>query len=183
MPGEVTISREILIKQMPSSQTWGQSQMTPVEVSPGTTARVDMGGTGRPVVGKVTAPAGLAGPIDWTFSNNKLIPKLSPIQAALVRSGLKKASHFASGGYTVKLEADGSFRVEDVEAGTYDLIIMVNEPPRDPFKVGFGQEVLATARREVVVPPMPGGRSDEPLDFGAIPLTAVKQPKAAPAAR
>ena len=131
----------------------------------------------------MTAPAGLAGPIDWSFSSNNLIPKVSPIQAALFRSGLKKAPHLASGGYTVKLEAGGSFRVEDVEAGAYDFLIRVNEPPRDPFNVGLGQEVLATARLEVVVPPMTGGRSDEPLDLGAIPVTAVKRPEAAPAAR
>jgi hypothetical protein len=183
MPGEVTIAREILIKRMPSSQTWGQSQTTRVEVSPGTTARFDIGGTGRPVIGKLTAPAGMAGPIDWTFSRNNLIPKVSPIQAARFRSGLKKAPRLAGGGYTVKLEADGSFRVEDVEAGTYDFLITINEPPRDPFKVGLDQEVVATARLEVVVPPMSGGRSDEPLDLGAIPVTAVKQPEAAPAAR
>ena len=30
---------------------------------------------------------------------------------------------------------------------------------------------------------MPGGRSDEPLDLGAIPVTAVKKPAAAPDAR
>jgi hypothetical protein len=34
-----------------------------------------------------------------------------------------------------------------------------------------------------VVPPMPGDRSDEPLDLGAIAVTAVKQPESAPAAR
>ena len=183
MPGEVTIAREILIKQMPSSQTWGQSQTTRVEVSPATAARVDVGGTGRPVIGKVTAPSRLAGPIDWTFSTNNLVPKVSPTQAGRFRSGLEKAPHLASGGHTVKLEADGSFRVEDVHAGAYIFLITVNEPPRDPFRAGLGQEVLATAQLEVVVPPMPGGRSDKPLDLGEIPVTAVKQPEAAPAVR
>ncbi len=84
---------------------------------------------------------------------------------------------------TVKLEADGSFRVEDVEAGTYELSIMLSEPPRDPYRPGIGHDFLATARREVVVPPMPGGRSDEPLDLGTIPVTAIKKPAAAPNAR
>jgi hypothetical protein len=183
MPGEVAIAREVLIKQMPSSQTWGRSQSTRVKVSPGTTARVDIGGAGRPVIGKLTAPAGLAGPIDWTFSINNLSRKVSPIQAALLRSGLEKTTHLASGGYTVKLGADGSFRIEDVEAGAYNFLITVHEPPRDPFRAGLGQKVLATARLEVVVPPMPSGRSDEPLDLGAIPVTEVKQPEAVPAAR
>ena len=33
---------------------------------------------------------------------------------------------------------------------------------------------MATARREVTVPEMPGGRSDEPLDLGTIPLVPIK---------
>jgi RNA polymerase sigma factor (sigma-70 family) len=174
MPGEATISRSILIKTLSTSQTWGHSHSTHVEVTPGATARVDVGGTGRPVIGKVEAPAGLAGPIDWTFSNNTLIPKETPLQV-LIRSGLKKALRGPSGGCTVKLEADGSFRAEDVDAGTYDLLIMVSEPPKDPFGVGIGREVIATARREVVVPAMPGGHSDEPLDLGSIQVTVVKK--------
>jgi RNA polymerase sigma factor (sigma-70 family) len=182
MPGEVTISRAVLIKELASSQTWGHSHTVGVEVAPGATARLTAGGTGRPVVGKVTAPAGFAGAIDWTYSNNSLILRETPIQK-LRRSVAPKGTRRSRGGCTIKLEADGSFRAEDVEAGTYDLLIVVNEPPRDPFGVGLGHDVLATARREVVVPPMPGDRSDEPLDLGAIPVTAVKKPEAAPAAR
>ena len=76
MPGEVTISREILIKKIGHESDVGLTAIpSRVEVAPGATARLTMGGTGRPVVGKVTAPAGFAGPIDWTFSNNSLIPK------------------------------------------------------------------------------------------------------------
>jgi len=183
MPGEVTVSREILLKQSASSQTVGHSHTVGVTVSPGATARLTMGGTGRPVAGKVTVPAGFAGPIDWTYSNNSLIPRQTLTQKLLGFGAWKGASLPRGAGYTVKLAADGSFRVEDVEAGTYDLLIVVNEPPRDPFGVGLGHDVLATARREVVVPPMPGDRSDEPLDLGAIPVTAVKKPEAAPAAQ
>ena len=129
-----------------------------------------MGGTGRPIVGKVTVPAEFAGPIDWTYSQNNLNPRETAAQK-LIRLAVKRGHRVARGFCTVKLEADGSFRVDDVDTGTYDLFIMVNEPPRDPFGVGIGHEMLATASREVVVSPMPGGRSDEPLDLGAIPVT------------
>ena len=40
--------------------------------------------------------------------------------------------------------------------------------------------MLASTRREVVVPVMPDGRSDEPLDLGAIPVKAEKHSHAAP---
>ena len=133
MPGEVTISREILIKQSATSQTLGHSHTVGVEVAPGATARLNIGGTGRPVVGKVTAPAESAGPVDWTSSQNNLIPKATPIQG-LIRSVVKKGHRRSRGGCTVKLEADGSFRVDDVEAGTYDLIIIINQPPARPVR-------------------------------------------------
>ncbi|HKI43177.1 MAG TPA: hypothetical protein VKA66_23025, partial [Mycobacterium sp.] len=176
IPGEVTISREILLKQSASSRTVGNSHTVGVDVAPGATARLTMGGTGRPVAGKVILPNGSAGPIDWTYSNNSLIPKPTMFQK-LFGFGARKGTSVPRGvGYTIKLEADGSFRVEDVEPGTYDLLIVVNQPPRDPFGIGLGTNVLATAHRELVVPPMPGGRSDEPLDVGAIPVVAIKQP-------
>jgi RNA polymerase sigma factor (sigma-70 family) len=181
MPGEVTVARRVLIKDMSHSQTWGHSHGMPVVVRPGETARPNMGGVGRPVVGKVTVPAGFTDPIDWTFSNNTLSPKETVAEKLLARAGVKQASPRAPWGCTVKLEADGSFRVEDVEAGTHDLFITVNDPPRDPFKVGLGLDVIATARREVVVLPMPGGRSDEPLDIGTIPVTILKKPEPPPA--
>jgi RNA polymerase sigma factor (sigma-70 family) len=173
MPGAVAISREILIKQLATSQTFGQSHSEGVDVQPGATARLTIGGTGRPITGKVAAPATFAGSVDWTFSQNSLIPRDTMIQK-LVGSSAKKKHRLSRAGCTVKLEADGSFRVEDVEAGTYDLVILVQEPPRDPIGVGLGRNMLATARRDVVVPAIPGGRSDEPLDLGTIEVTAVK---------
>jgi hypothetical protein len=180
MPGEFTLTREILLKQSPLSRTVGHSHTVTVEVAPGATAQVAMGGKGRPVTGKLVAPAGFAGPIDWTFSNNSLIPKQSTMQT-LMSMGAKKVTGRRGGGYSVKLEADGSFRVDDVEAGTYDFIVVVNEPQRNPFSVGMGTGVIATARRELTVPAMPGERSDEPLDLGTITATPAEKP-AAPAA-
>jgi RNA polymerase sigma factor (sigma-70 family) len=172
IPGAITVSRQILLKQSASSQTFSYSHTQSAQVAPGTTVRLTMGGKGRPVVGKVTAPPGFAGPIDWTYSRNNLIPKVTAVQKLLQLGGRQQTGPPGTG-YTIKLEADGSFRVEDVEAGTYDLLVVVNEPPRNPFGVGIGHDVIATARREVVVPSMPGGRSDEPLDLGSIPTNAI----------
>ena len=81
--------------------------------------------------------------------------------------------------FTLNVEPDGSFRIDDVRAGTYELIIEVNKKPTE--QGGPGNEALATTRHQVVVPEMPGGRSDDPLDLGGIPLTTIQQP-AQPAA-
>jgi hypothetical protein len=75
------------------------------------------------------------------------------------------------GGYPVVLDKEGCFRVEDVAAGTYEMRFRVYDPSR---KSGENERALGTARREVIVPQMPGGRSDEPFDLGTIPLVPVR---------
>ena len=67
--------------------------------------------------------------------------------------------------YAVDLRPDGTFRVEDVPAGRYVLTL-----PFEGRTEGDRAGRRAFARAEVVVPEMPGGRSDEPLDIGAVPL-------------
>ena len=74
----------------------------------------------------------------------------------------------------VGLAPDGSFRFDDLPAGEYRLTIQVNEdagsagdPGRSP-----GSTVQFT------IPPIPGGRSDEPLDLGALRLKVRTVPKA-----
>jgi hypothetical protein len=51
---------------------------------------------------------------------------------------------------------DGSFRIEDVLPGTYTLHIQTPE--------------LMTVTREVVVPDIPGGRTDVPLNIGVLTI-------------
>jgi hypothetical protein len=67
-----------------------------------------------------------------------------------------------------KLAPDGSFRIEDVPAGKYTLKLMVIAPPEkgrvDPNRT------IAKAEKQVVVPAMASGRSDEPLDVGTIEM-------------
>src|SRR5262249_31194750 len=56
MPGVVFVARDIPIKTSPTSQTVYHSPFFGVDVPAGATARVAVGGTGRPLVGKLTAP-------------------------------------------------------------------------------------------------------------------------------
>ena len=71
--------------------------------------------------------------------------------------------------YAVKVEPDGSFRIDDVIAGSYELDFLLQEPPADPFHI-TGSETIGRAHRDVTIDEIPGGRSDEPLDLGPIPL-------------
>ena len=185
MPGEVSISRTIQLRPMTTSN----SHSVRVDVTSGETVRAVIGGTGRPVVGKVTAVGAIADLVDWSHSRNWLTrkqPQVEPPAGLDVEEKQKwyedwrqspagKAFRRAQRWYAAALEPDGSFRIEDVEAGVYDLHISVNERPLAPHTVGLGGDLLGSARREVTIPEMAGGRSEEPLDLGVVPLQPAKK--------
>ena len=70
-------------------------------------------------------------------------------------------------GIAVGLAPDGSFRIDDLPAGDYRLVVKVNENDggREPGP-------FARAIREFTIPPIAGGRSDDPRDLGLVRLEA-----------
>ncbi len=176
VPGTYSVSR-LIEWQDRSIQSGGGSPSAVLDVAPGATVKLTLGGTGRPVVGKAALPAELVGRDDWLYDFSYLVRK--PPSRAPGAAARQDSVRHAENSFTFKTERDGSFRIDDVEAGTYDLLITVSKRPTD--QGGRGDTVLASTRREVIVPAIPGGRSDEPLDLGAIILTAEKKPEPPPA--
>ncbi len=172
------------------------------EVGIGETVKVTMGGRGRPVVGRVELPEGANPTMQWTFGTNSLAPvelKVPYPDGWEEMSGEERAAWTRewneSGRYLVhweqlfrdprgchfQLQDDGSFRIEDVLPGTYELEVEIVEFPSDD-RWRFGR-TIASVTSEIVVPEMPGGRSDEPLDIGSLLLTVhnlVHRPDVAP---
>ncbi|HEX5219148.1 MAG TPA: redoxin domain-containing protein [Verrucomicrobiae bacterium] len=90
--------------------------------------------------------------------------------------------HFKNRRFALNFSQDGSFRVEDVPAGKYNLRIDLREGGGDSF-ARMSSPQIAQLTKEVEVPDSPGGRSDEPFDLGEIELQAraiIKAGKAAP---
>jgi hypothetical protein len=196
-PGRSIVA--IVQKMGESGRSSGYSftQAQRVELEPGKTARVTIGGMGRPVVGRMVAPAAVAERIDWYYAHTGLSTKVefprptlpadwaqmdkpaqdSWMKAWQERPEVKQAHEKYSREleqqryFPVAIGRDGSFRVEDVPAGVYGLHVHVSAPPTRDTVGGDG--TLAIGRVDVTVPDMPGGRSDEPLDLGKIEL---KQP-------
>jgi hypothetical protein len=142
------------------------SHSVPIEVKAGQSVYVTIGGTGRPVIGKIAAPADYNEPIDCNRGNNRLILKQQ--QSPVPEEG--QPSQYLV--YPFRIEADGTFRVEDVPSGQYELQISLFEKPKDGSP-GYGP-VIGTVNYDFEVPEMPGGRSDEPLDIGTIELKMEK---------
>jgi protocatechuate 3,4-dioxygenase beta subunit len=176
-PGMARVMQVVRVENPPDTWTTSPTLSEEIDVAPNATARVDLGGTGRPVVGKLTAPAELAGRVNWLDTDNTLTAKPTP--ADRLSTAIKDPSRAIDGRSaqlprSVIADKAGSFRIEDVPAGTYDLNFEIRKPALNLDD--WPTKAMATARREVTVPEMPGGRSDEPLDLGTIPLVPVKNP-------
>jgi hypothetical protein len=154
----------------------------PVNVDPGKTAQVNVGGNGRPVIGRAVEPLGMKTSIDWTVGDFRFRLQPPPITEPPNMTREQRAAWYKTWATTEEGKAhlawqenprfhgfrvarDGSFRIDDVTPGTYDLTLQ--------FFDGASRRAIATAERTALVPPIPGGRSDEPLDLGTIELKAI----------
>jgi hypothetical protein len=122
-------------------------------VKPGETIHISVGGTGRAVIGKLVIPS--------TATNGA-----EPSAGILLEAPDYRA-------LSVKLAPDGTFRVDDVPAGTWGLEVLIS---RDRINKP-GAEFIGAAGRTLVIPEMPGGRSDDPLDVGTVEPIIVHTPQ------
>lgn len=168
-PGKRTLVRMI----QTSANSWLHSHTEDIEVKAGETTKIVYGGKGRPVIGKVV----LSDPkrkIDWHSGNHSLNSRM-PLQSMLGQAISALAPRLASGrpaaenrrfyGFTV--EEGGTFRVENVLPGKYDLQMNFTEPAKD--NPGNG-EPIGNLHQEFTIPEIPGGQTDEPLDLGELKL-------------
>lgn len=187
LPGSVRVAR--MVRQ--GEGRWGLTNMRTVELAPGKTTDVVLGGTGRPVVGRIALPRNAEDRIDLARGSGSLLvsipPKdLRPYEEMInsdKRAFLKqwwsspeaKEAQRKRRQYSFRVGPDGKFRVEDVEPGWYNLWISITEP--QVTAGGKGQLELASAKHKLRVPPMPVKQNDEPLDIGTIELSVYKQLK------
>ncbi len=179
----------------------------PVRTEAGATAHVDLGGSGRPLIGRVEPPEGWTKPVDFTADSEAYIETNQPFTP--YPPSLFRGKTTLNGGYwsdwlhrwqespeardyvdrrvavRVGLEPDGSFRIDDVPPGDYRLAIRVpGEPTSGSFLRRRDAGPFARIVKTFTIPAMAGGRSDEPLDFGVmrlIPRSTLKVGEPVPA--
>ena len=137
-----------------------------VTVRPGETVLAELGGTGRPIVGRVVL-ADWPQRVLWNNYEHSLVRDLPPKHMGTTRNLSSDSNETQLSeeskdrlrnelSYVVEFNDDGSFRIDDVVPGTYLLKIETPE--------------LITVSRRVVVPEILGRFMNEPLDLGSITI-------------
>jgi hypothetical protein len=134
-----------------------------IEIKSGETTRVQIGGTGRPVIGKVLIPDLIKDLFDWQRTDHNL------------RNSSTESPYR---GLALNFDEDGSFRTDDVPAGHYTLSVTAYGPP--PNSRIYRGERIGMLSRVFTVPEIPGGRSDEPLDLGELKFEVIDKSRLIP---
>ncbi len=108
IPGAGRIGRRITFMVDEGATEVTSSYMIGANFPSGETARIDLGGIGRPVVGKLQPPPGFTAKVRWNFA---MITVASDAAEARTPSPY----------FTVTVDRDGKFRIDDVPAGSYSL--------------------------------------------------------------
>ena len=128
IPGNGRIGRRITFMVDEGATEVASGYMIGAEFPSGKTVHIDLGGTGRPVVGRLQPPEGFTGKVRWNF-----------------------AGHHGRGrreepDYTVTVDREGKFRIDDVPAGEYLLSVrFMRDARRSP--VGSSLPRAATRGR------------------------------------
>lgn len=192
-PVKIQIGR-VTSMRLPRESSTSVSRL--VRVEPGQTAQVNLGGTGRRVVGKVS-PSGISQAIDWQRDVHRLTskairPSVGPTPkrddfTSDQEYGLAQQQWYArarefwlsdagaqakivASAHVLIFDADGSFHIDDVLPGDYELKIRVSDPTvPDSF---FRGTSLGTLTKDISVPEMSDASVSEPLDLGILNLSA-----------
>jgi peroxiredoxin len=119
--------------------------MAELDVVAGRSYDLTIGGSGRPITGRLVLPAN----VPWMVRNATIESKTATRKPAQLG---------------VHISVDGRFRAENIVPGTYKLRISIHEPPPED-SCGWGR-LVAEYSREFTVSTIPGGVSDDPLDLG-----------------
>jgi hypothetical protein len=181
---------QLVFRASATTSTSGEGKK--VQVKPGETAHVKVGGTGRPVAGKIGVSSderlkgGKIGQITMMskFEMPEWVRPLEVMQMsrqdamaweekwrqtaegknvdAEVSKVLNAIHH-----YNAVVKADGTFRIDDIAPGTYWLLMSLEQPKSGNGSAGY-QAPVGGVRREVRVVEVAGGVTDDALDLGVL---------------
>ncbi len=196
VPGEIAVGKQVSVTRGPGMMT-AFSQTTNAIAKAGETTKVQIGGVGRAVVGRVEIPPSLAGRKSYHFGfsaietnakppNFDVPPEVHELEPAARKQWFDEWKKSEAGQAYMKatkehqesvrrfalvVDQNGQFRADDIPEGDYVIRIQVYEAT--PAGSSNFEQELAVGSKEFTITPMPGGRSDDPLDVGAVSLQAI----------
>ena len=183
-PGQYKLYRWALPKRRDTSgQTITETYQYPVTVEPGQTNELEYYTPGRQVIGQaVSSPANL--PVEWAWDVHTLSLKLPTLSGngGVNREDYATFEAFQNANsesyvtaqrleqsrsartYALQIQPDGTFQIDDVPPGSYELRIGVTLPNESGRRNSFGRkDEIGSLVREVIVTP-----GKEPLDLGLL---------------
>ena len=112
IPGRGSIGRRIMFTVNDGADEVTSSCMIAAEFPPGKTVHIDLGGTGRAVIGKLRPPDGFHGKVHWNFASVTAEPDEA-----------EAATRATSPTLMATIDRDGRFRMDDVPDGNYSLSV------------------------------------------------------------
>lgn len=188
-PGRGAVGRQIILMVRDGATEVTSSVRIVAEFPAGKTTRLDMGGTGRPVVGRLAPPPGFKEKALWQFATINVEvdvpgPGSPPVppgigndpelyqdwwnqwekteegKAWLAAAKVEQELRSAGPYIWATVDRDGAFRIDDVPPGSYLLNVRFSEHP-----VGH------LSKHPFTVGPVEGGYSSEAVDLGRLTLT------------
>ena len=200
-PGNgISVSRELLQPTGGGSFMGSYSETQKLDLLPGQSVQLALGGMGRPITGHIMIPPDLAAGQNWVFGApcqimTKIAMHLPPAMPDEIKNGTVeqqrtwRAAFFKSDAgkaylaaqrkaqehihvFPLQFAQDGSFHADNVPAGTYTLSVSIARKNGDST-CGPG-EPIANGSAEFTVPEMPGGRSDDPLNIPPVSMQTIR---------
>lgn len=144
IPGKGRIGRRIIFMVNEGATEVTSSCRIAAEFPAGKTVHIDLGGAGRPVIGRLEPRAGFTGKPRWNFASIRAMPAGA-------------ADDPDRPYFRVTVDRDGRFRIDDVPPGRYSLDGMFHQMEDVGDLSSHGFEV-------------PAGRAENPVDLGVIRL-------------
>jgi 5-hydroxyisourate hydrolase-like protein (transthyretin family) len=166
-----------LLRCVPFGNGWRTCCPIHFQVRPGETTNLSWGGNGRPVVGKCVVEnvdnlphnlrlkVSIHTPDQLTSPPPELTNPRQMVEWTHSEAGQKARNESRFFGATAK--SDGSFQVDDVSPGEYELSFEFEDVPL-PNSISGTVRMLSSQPQRIVIPPLSNPENCEPFDLGTV---------------